>query len=323
MRRQILTLLGVVAVAILSSCGGGSTTPFNVADQFDAEKYDQRLNLFVVADGGRNGFYEQKSVATQMGNLGEVIGPEVIVSAGDTHHFDGVGSVGDPLWISNFEDIYAHPELMVEWLPALGNHEYRGNTQAVVDYSNISRRWCMPSRYYSTVLESDGTTMRVVIIDTPPLIDKYRDNPNTYPDAVGQDMDAQLEWLDNELKGAQEDWVVVVGHHPVYAHTTKSVKERTDMQERVDPILRKYNVDMYVCGHIHTFQHIRAEGSDVDYVVNSSASLSQNRAVAEIEGTQFCSNREGFMLFSAGKESLEAIMIDYEGKVIYTINRTK
>ncbi|MFR9603422.1 MAG: metallophosphoesterase [Rikenellaceae bacterium] len=321
MKREFLNLLGIVSLAILTSCGGNPTTTFNIADQFDAEKYDERLNIFVVADGGRNGFYEQKSVATQMGNLGEVVGPEVIISAGDTHHFDGVESVGDPLWISNFEDIYSHPELMVEWVPALGNHEYRGNTQAVIDYSSISRRWNMPSRYYTRILEAEGTTMKVVIIDTPPLIDKYREDQNTYPDAVKQDMEAQLEWLDRELANSTADWLVVVGHHPIYAYTTKSIKERTDMQERVAPILRKHNVDMYVCGHIHSFQHLRAEGSDIDYIVNSSASLARN--VKEIPETQFCSNKEGFMLFSADKTSLEAIMIDYNGKVINTINRTK
>ena len=49
-----------------------------------------------------------------------------------------------------------------------------------------------------------------------------------------------------------------------------------DMEKRVDSILRKYkNVDMYLCGHIHNFQHIRKNGSNIDYVVNTSGSLSR------------------------------------------------
>lgn len=35
---------------------------------------------------------------------------------------------------------------MLEWYPILGNHEYRGNTQAVIDYSKVSRRWVMNER---------------------------------------------------------------------------------------------------------------------------------------------------------------------------------
>ena len=59
------------------------------------------------------------------------------------------------------------------------------------------------------------------------------------------------------------------------------------MQKRLDPILRKHKVDIYACGHIHNFQHLRVPGSDIDYVVNSAGSLS--RKVKPVEGTQFCS----------------------------------
>lgn len=313
---------GLFSLALLASCNcGTTTTTLRVADQFEVEKYDDRLNLFIVADGGRNGYYEQQNVADQMGNLSEVVEPEVVISAGDTHHFEGIQSVGDPLWVSNFEDIYTHPELMVSWLPVLGNHEYRGNTQAVLDYANVSRRWVMPDRYYTTVLDEAGTTVRLVMIDTAPLIDKYRNDSAKYPDAVKQDMDTQLQWIDSVLSVAKEDWTVVVGHHPIYAYTTKTEQERIDMQQRVDKILRKYSVDMYICGHIHSFQHLRAEGSDIDYVVNSSASLA--RDVAEIPETQFCSNREGFMVLSADSDDLEAMFVDCEGKLTYTLKRTR
>ena len=164
----------------------------------------------------------------------------------------------DPLWMTNYELIYSHPELQIPWYPILGNHEYRGNTQAVLDYSNVSRRWQMPARYYSKVFEEDGATLRVVFIDTTPLIGKYHKDSLDYPSVPQQDAKKQLAWLEEELSGAKEDWVVVVGHHPIYAHTTKSESERKDMQKRVDPILRRHNVDMYICGHIHNFQHIKA-----------------------------------------------------------------
>ena len=70
---------------------------------------------------------------------------------------------------------------MLDWFPVLGNHEYRGNTQAVLDYGKVSRRWMMPSRYYYKVVSSKGTTVRVVFVDTTPLIERYRNNPEVYP----------------------------------------------------------------------------------------------------------------------------------------------
>ena len=81
--------------------------------------------------------------------------------------------------MTNYELIYSHPELMIDWFPILGNHEYRGNTQAVLDYTNVSRRWSMPGRYYTKVFEKKGTAIRFVMIDTAPLIDKYRNESET------------------------------------------------------------------------------------------------------------------------------------------------
>lgn len=287
----------------------------------DASLFEDKLNFYVANDLGRNGYYDQKPIAEMMGELGEMIGPEFVLATGDVHHFEGVRSVNDPLWMTNFELIYSHPELMIPWYPICGNHEYRGNTQAVVDYSAVSRRWEMPARYYTKVFDEEGVTLRVVWIDTTPLIDKYRCDSVKYADACRQDIDSQLEWLDSVLETAQEDWVIVAGHHPIYADTYKSETERLDMQNRVDAILRRHRVDMYICGHIHNFQHIRVEGSDIDYIVNSSGSLS--RDVKPVEGTVFCSGASGFSVVTADKATLILRMLDKNGDVLHEVIRTK
>ncbi len=285
-------------------------------------KLEKPLNFYLANDLGRNGYYDQKPIAELMGRMAEAIDIEFVVAAGDVHHFEGVRSVDDPLWMTNYELIYSHPDLMLPWYPVLGNHEYRGNTQAVIDYSNVSARWQMPARYYTKVMEEDGATVRLVMVDTAPLLDKYRKDTEKYPDAAAQDMEAQLAWVDSVLTVAKEDWVLVVGHHPIYAYTDKSESERTDLQKRLDTILRKHgNVDFYLCGHIHNFQHIRKEGSDIDYVVNTSGSLS--RDVEPTDGTVFCSSATGFSLITVDKHEIDLYMMDKDGNVLHTIKRTK
>lgn len=279
------------------------------------------VRLIVANDLGRNGYYDQKPIASLMGEVADGMGPDAVLALGDIHHYGGVRSVSDPLWMTNYETVYTHPELLVDWMPICGNHEYRGNTQAMIDYSSVSRRWNMPARYYTRTFESKGTTVKVVFIDTTPLIDKYRNDAEQYPDACKEDMDKQLKWLDSVLSAAKEDWVLVAGHHPVYAETSKAEYERADMQRRVDAVLRRHKVDMYLCGHIHNFQHIRAKGSDIDYIVNSSASLS--RKVKPVEGTQFCSGETGFSLVTADKKALNLYMINRDGKVLHTVTRNK
>lgn len=293
------------------------------AQQRLTELPKDNFNILLATDLGRNGYYDQKTIATEMGNLAEEIDMEFVVASGDTHHYEGIASIDDPLWMTNYELVYQHPELLIEWYPILGNHEYRGNTQAVIDYSKKSRRWCMPARYYTKVYTlENGQTIRFIYIDTVPLIDKYRNDTETYPDAVKQDMQAQLDWIESTLNEAKNDtWTIVIGHHPIYAQTSKDGGERSDMQKRVDTILKKHKVDMYICGHIHNFQHIRMAGSDIDYVVNTSGSLS--RKVSPIEGTVFCSPESGFSVLSASDKELTLYMLNAKREVLHTIRRVK
>lgn len=282
----------------------------------------QEYNFIVANDLGRNGYFDQKPIADQMGLFTEKHDIEFVAAVGDTHHFEGVASVTDPLWLTNFEWIYSHPGLMLDWYAVLGNHEYRGNTEACLEYSSISRRWIMPERYYQKVLQvDDSTTLQLVFIDTPPLIDKYRYDSVSYPDAVKQDMQAQLNFIDSVLTFTDATWTVVLGHHPVYAYTTKSESERTDLQERLDPIMKKHDVDFYFSGHIHNFQHIKKDDSSLNYIVNSSGSLS--RPVEKTDGTQFCSDLSGFSICSVSHSQFGVNFIDANGKVIYTFTKTK
>ena len=161
----------------------------------------------------------------------------------------------------------------------------------------------------------------MVFIDTTPIIDKYYSNTGEYPDANRQDVEAQLRWLDNELnRNDNADWTVVAGHHPVYAQTPKQSSEREDMQRKVDPILKKHKVDMYICGHIHNFQHIRKDG--IDYIVNTSGSLSRPD-VTPTDGTVFCSGVPGFSVLTATKDCLRLSLIDNNGNVVHQVTRSK
>lgn len=302
-------------ISILTACAAFSQTPA------DWEKLTGTLNFYMVNDMGRNGYYDQKPIAELMGRMAGTIGPECVFAVGDIHHFWGVESTADPLWLTNYEQIYSHPELMLPWYPVLGNHEYRGNTQAVLDYAHVSRRWMMPARYYTKAFSDDGVSVRFVLLDTTPLIDRYRNGTEKYPDACKQDRDREIAWLDSVLTAAKEQWVVVMGHHPIYAETDKEDGERRDMQKYIDPVLRRHKVDFYACGHIHNFQHERAAGSDIDYVVNSAAALS--RRVAAGPQTRFCDSGTGFSVISATEKELTFHFINKEGKEIYSITRSK
>ncbi len=318
----LLMIVVVLAFALLQREPPDRGTAVAPMDGLALAKLDDHFTFMIASDLGRNGYYDQKPVAEMMGQVAEISGVEFIAALGDTHHFWGVRSVHDPLWQTNFEWIYKHPELMIPWHPVLGNHEYRGNTQAVLDYATVSRRWEMPGRYYSmTEPTPDNAEVLLLFIDTSPLIDKYRDNPRLFPDAGAQSMDEQIAWIDATLGSSDAAWKIVMGHHPVYAGTTKETRERSDLQKRLQPLLDAHGVDAEVSGHIHNFQHLRVPGSDVEYIVNTSASLT--REVVPFEGTLFASPDPGFTLCTVKEKELIITFVNDEGRIIYQYSRTK
>lgn len=315
----VILFLATTVAAQISELQGETIFPK------DTEKLVQlegNFTFLIASDLGRNGYYDQKPIAEMMGVVTRITDLEFVAALGDVHHFRGVQSIDDPLWQTNYEWIYKHPSLMLPWYPLLGNHEYEGNTQAVVDYTNVSRRWDMPAKYYSkTFSVSDSIEILLLWIDTPRLIDKYRNNPEEYPDAGKASMEEELEWIEKTLKESDAKWKIVMGHHPVYAGTYKDDIERTDLQKRLQPLLDKYNVDISIGGHTHNFQHIKVEGSNVDYFVNTSAS--QTRVVDPLEGQVFKSSDSGFTLCTVEDNELIISFVNKEGEIIYQYSRTK
>jgi tartrate-resistant acid phosphatase type 5 len=175
------------------------------------------LNFFIVSDWGWNGFKAQQAVADQMARSAERIEPSFVISCGDNFQVNGVESVQDPLWITNFENVYRSVYLQCDWFPVLGNHDYKGNTQAQIDYSKISRRWRLESRYYTFVRRiNDSVSARFIFLDTPPFVTDYYRKPG-FPDIPQQDTAAQLAWLRDVLANSKEQWKLVFGHHPVFS----------------------------------------------------------------------------------------------------------
>ncbi|HQK70508.1 MAG TPA: metallophosphoesterase [Bacteroidales bacterium] len=275
------------------------------------------FNFIIISDYGRNGFAHQKEVAEIMGNIAEKVNARFIVTGGDNFQISGVESVSDPLWYSCFENVYTHPSLHVEWYPAFGNHDHLGSLQAQIDYSKISRRWKMPAPYYTLVKTRDSVSLRLIILDTQSLVNGLGNPSKRY---TTEDAMKQIHWADSVLASEKEDWVIVVGHHPVYsAHPTRGNTE--ELVEYLRPVLNKYNVDFYIGSHDHIFQHLKDSTSIIDYFVNTAGS--SVRDVASNNMTVFAASSPGFSIISATKKDLSIYFIGIEGKALYKYIREK
>ena len=92
-------------------------------------------SFLAFGDWGRDGAQHQRDVAVQMGKAAAELGCRFIASVGDNFYENGVQSVDDPQWKTSFENIYTDPALQVPWYAVLGNHDYKGNPQAQIDYA--------------------------------------------------------------------------------------------------------------------------------------------------------------------------------------------
>ncbi len=303
---------GIAAALFFFACTSPSGSPdkqkVSQVDSTAVEQIDDNgFRFYILSDWGVNGYYNQTEVADAMVRTAMVASPKFIVSCGDNFQTNGVQSVTDPLWKVNFEEVYKHPVFNVDWYPILGNHDYKGNTQAEIDYSQISRRWRMPARYYTFAKQTDdSTSVRFIFLDTPSLLSEYWSEPQEYPDVVKQDSAKQVAWLKHVLANSPEKWKLVFGHHPLYSASTKHGSS-TELIAKLKPLFDQYHVDFYICGHDHDFQHLRPQNSSVDYIVTGTGG--KVRECSRDENTLFSASKPGFTLVSIDRGLMKLILL--------------
>jgi tartrate-resistant acid phosphatase type 5 len=285
-----------------------------------AEAAQNALPFIMVGDWGRRGHDDQRNVAVQMGKTAAAMGSRFTVSVGDNFYENGVTGLDDPQWESSFEKIYTAPALFTPWRLILGNHDYRGNVQAQLDYSAESKRWNMPARYYSlSETLPDGAKADFFYVDTSPFIKAYI---GSKVNITGQDTDAQLAWLDKALTDSTAEWKIVIGHHPIYTAldgSDGSDHDQPDLIARLNPVLLKHNIPIYICGHDHTLQSVKMDG--VTYVVTGAGSQTYTPR-PPIRGG-FASGSHGFMTVHLSREMLHYELVDMHGKTLYAETITR
>ena len=285
------------------------------------QKTQKPLRFIVFGDWGRNGEDNQKEVAREMGIVAKKFKPECIISTGDNIYPNGVRSTRDHNWIASFEEIYTAQSLQTDWWVVLGNHDYRGDPQAEIDYSSIDRRWNMPARYYTKTFfigEDSTNGVLLVFIDTTPFLSESWLGDKIH--VQGQDTAAQRIWLEKTLSEAPANikWKIVFGHHPVYTGGGRmKAKETVEMKNLFKPIFEKYHVNAYICGHDHNLQYIKPPGFTHYFVSGAGAELSNT--VVHPEGGIYARAINGFMNFSLYGEEMQVHLISLTGEKLFSV----
>ena len=169
------------------------------------------------------------------------------LTTGDNFYPTSFPSPTDPGWKTTWDNQYA--SLGIPFYISLGNHDWAEPAGPMGEYiyALASKTWRLPALYYTYT----AGPAQFFAINTNALTER------------------QLAWLRRELARSTAKWKIVYGHFPVYEETDYTVEPQRRL---LLPILRQYNVDMYLAGHHHTVQHWQMDG--IDYVVTGAGGAS-------------------------------------------------
>ncbi len=166
--------------------------------------------------------------------------------------------------------------MQVPWYVVAGNHDWEGNVTAQVDASRLHALWNMPALYYTFTqpIPFSSQSVQFVMLDTSSLTGGDAGQPDSAPASSAQPAidEAQWAWVTETLATASADWIVVVGHFPVY-----SVGENGPtpmLVERLLPLMESAGVALYLSGHDHQLSHIgptqTPSPASVDFIVTGA-----------------------------------------------------
>jgi hypothetical protein len=147
------------------------------------------------------------------------------------------------------------------WYPVVGNHdpEVETNMQYLRDFNkngnslpNIVRKG--PPGCIETTYSFDWADNHFVVLN------QYYDGQSDMG-TDGDHVPQLLEWLQKDLSETEKKYIFVFGHEPLIAipdmdngrlrHADDSLNKYPQNSFKFHQLLKKYNVNAYVCGHTH------------------------------------------------------------------------
>ncbi|KAF3497984.1 hypothetical protein DY000_02054931 [Brassica cretica] len=283
-------------------------------------KPDGRVSFLVIGDWGRGGSYNQSNVALQMGEVGEKLNIDFVISTGDNFYDNGLLGLDDPAFQDSFTNIYNASSLQKPWYTVLGNHDYRGDVEAQLSpmLRAMDNRWvCMRSFVVNAEI------VEFLFIDTTPFVDKYFVQPNKHVYDWRGVLPRQtylnnlLQEVDVALKESTAKWKIVVGHH-----TVKSAghhRNTIELEKQLLPILHANDVDLYVNGHDHCLEHISSVESKIQFMTSGGGSKAWKGDVNHLDPQElkFYYDGQGFMSVDISEAELRAVFYDVFGNVLH------
>ena len=219
------------------------------------------LKFAAMGDNG-TGDQAQYDVAKQMTVAHARFPYDLVIMLGDNMY----GSQKPDDFIKKFEKPYG--DLLgagVKFRASLGNHDQPSN----VSYKGYN----MDGRYYTYVRNK----VRFIVLDSTRV-----DPP-------------QLQWLENTLRDAKEEWKICYFHHPLYSNAARHGSS-VDLRVVLEPLFIKYGVSVVFSGHDHVYERVKPQHGIYYFVSGAAGQLRKGNMRPDEETAAYFDQDQSFML---------------------------
>ena len=200
------------------------------------------MSIVCVGDFGK-GNEDQLKVAVLIKKITGEKDVKLVLGLGDNIYPDGVKSVKDKKFKLQFEEMYKKLPKSLEFFNVLGNHDYRGNCNAQIEYTKKSNRWNLFNHWYNFNKTMGKSRVKVgfYAIDT-----NFDELTPTLKKKQSKEIIAALESSDC-------DWNIVYGHHP-FKSTGYHGNAEGELKDFYNSLIETRKVHFMLAGHDHDQQ---------------------------------------------------------------------
>lgn len=285
------------------------------------------LRFVALGDAGKGNTTQNKVAAAMKTVCDAAGGCDFAVYLGDNIYDSGASEPNDAQFQSKFEMPYA--ALDFPFHVVLGNHDYGGGgagfsastAQNEIDYTQLSQKWSLPSRYYqmqSPEQLTGGPSADFFMLDT------------TYVFFTGDS--TQKGWLDSAIASSTKHWKIAAGHHPYHSNGPHGnageyegipgipVISGGEVEDFFDDSLCN-KVDVYLCGHDHDRQWLQP-ACGVELIVSGAGSAT---TALEGDNPHFYQDDQkgGFLYVELTATTFIGSFYDEDGMLNFTRTITK
>jgi tartrate-resistant acid phosphatase type 5 len=288
-------------------------------------------HLLMLGDWGRDTKDQAQSLVAQAMidyTHSQALSPQALLMLGDNWYDALPGGVDSPRWQTGFEQMYPKSVFNCPVYAIPGNHDYQvmpeSKVAAELAYARRGNtRWTMPSLWYRFTFPAHDPQITFIALDSNVFHEDKKPEAHDYNFTLTPEQQAeQLVWFEAELKKPRTTpFLAVMAHHPVFSNGPHG--DHQVLIRDWDPLLRKYNVHLYLAGHDHDLQHLEFEGHPTSFFLSGGGGADlYNLRAEEASRGPWAEKVHGFSHLEVSSKLLTLRHLDAQGKVLHSFTKT-